>query len=59
MLTRSVSDPEFRGLTAKPRSVYIAITSPPWVSTPGRKAASPDVAFAFSGQPVPGQEAER
>lgn len=34
-------------LTAAPDLVRVTETSPLWVSTPGRKAVSPDVAFAF------------
>jgi hypothetical protein len=42
----------FSTLTPARRGGYLVFTSPPWVSTPGRKAASPDVAFAFLRYPA-------
>ncbi len=43
-------------LTCGADSGYIVLTSPPWVSTPGRKAMSSDVAFAFSRPSAPDEE---
>ncbi len=38
----------FSLLTSLKDKSYLAITSPPWVSIPGRKAAPLCAAFAFS-----------
>ena len=49
----AIQNPHFRCLTPQQLGVYIRVTSPPWVSTPGRKVAPFGAAFAFSGGNAP------